>query len=202
MTNNKLQMTNQYQISKVNKNQKREIFKEMIEYSENKKLDALSPILVNPEGEIENCGYQVLPYGKIKLIRELPITDYPTSSRSPGLRGAIELDGLTAACLLIKTEVFKTLKGFNESFFAYLEDVDFFIRFKKAGYRFTVDPNIKVLHCQMTTSKQMGSFKERQDVINWWRLYFKHPDMFKFNIKFMIERLRNVSGFLKRVVAS
>jgi len=35
---------------------------------------------------------------------------------------------LTAACLLVKTEVFKKLGGFDESFFVYLEDVDFFLR--------------------------------------------------------------------------
>ncbi len=38
----------------------------------------------------------------------------------------LDLDGITAACLLIKTKVFKDLGNFDERFFAYLEDVDFF----------------------------------------------------------------------------
>jgi len=157
----------------------------LIEFAEKEKFDAMSPVLVNPNGKVENYGYKVLPYGKISLVKEL------TGSR------VNELDGLTAACLLIKTKVFKKLKGFDESFFAYLEDVDFFIRFKKAGYKMAISEDIRVLHNQMTTSKTMGNFKARQDMINWWRLYFKHKDILKFNSKFIIERLRNISGFIR-----
>ena len=162
----------------------------LIEFAEKKKFDAVSPVLVNPNGEVENYGYRVLPYGKISLVKEL------TGSR------VNELDGLTAACLLIKTKVFKKLKGFDESFFAYLEDVDFFLRLSASrriaqDKSFGIAYDVKVLHNHMMTSKTMGNFKARQDMINWWRLYFKHKDKFKFNFQFIAERLKNISGFLK-----
>ena len=156
---------------------------QLIKYAEKKKIDALSPILINPDGKIENYGYKVLPFGKVELV------GLPDPSKN--------IDGLTAACLLIKTSVFKKLKGFDESFFAYLEDVDFFLRFKKSGYKMLMSKDIKVLHNHMTTSKTMGNFKAKQDMINWWRLYFKHRETFKFNITFLVERLKNVSGFIK-----
>lgn len=162
----------------------------LIEFAEKKKLTALSPILVNPRGQIENLGYKVLPYGKVELVKSVQSVK------------SANLDGLTAACLLIRTDVFKKLKGFDESFFAYLEDVDFFLRFKKAGYKMAISDNIKVLHNHMTTSKTMGNFKARQDMINWWRLYFKHKDRFKFNFQFIAERLKNISGFLKATFSS
>lgn len=166
--------------------------KELIIEAEKNKLDALSPILVNPNGEVENYGYKLLPIGRIKLVN-------PTSLK---LLGASELDGLTAACLLIKTEVFKKLGGFDESFFAYLEDVDFFLRFKKAGYKMAMSKNIKVLHNHMTTSKTMGNFKSRQDMVNWWRLYFKHREKFNFNFQYILERLRNISGYFEATFSS
>ncbi|NMB92524.1 MAG: hypothetical protein GYA31_02790 [Parcubacteria group bacterium] len=169
-------------------NYKSEKIEKLMEFAEEKKLDAVSPILVNPKGEIENMGYKILPIGKIALI---------TNHQSPTTNH--QIDGLTAACLLVKTNVFKKLGGFDVRFFAYLEDVDFFIRFKKAGYKFGVCQEVKVLHRHMTTSKKMGSFKERQDLINWWRLYLKHPDRFKLNLAFVIERLRNVSGLVKAI---
>lgn len=153
----------------------------LTQYAEKKKLDAVSPILRNPDGSIENYGYKILPYGKVELIESVEL---------------VELDGLTAACLLVKTKVFKKLGGFDEKFFAYLEDVDFFLRFKKAGYKMGI-AGIEVLHNHMTTSSTMGNFKARQDMINWWRLYFKHPRKFKFNLGFIVERLRNVSGYFK-----
>jgi len=159
----------------------------LIKLAEKNKLDAVSPVLRKLDGKVENYGYKILPFGKINLIKELRITDY-------------ELDGLTAACLLIKTAVFKKLGGFDEKFFAYLEDVDFFVRFKKAGYKMGLANNIEVLHNHMTTTKTMGNFKARQDMVNWWRLFFKHREKFKFNLKFIVERLRNISGYIKTVL--
>jgi len=161
--------------------------KRLIEVAEKRKLDAVSPVLENPKGKVENYGYKLLPIGKIKLVKEFSIFNLQFSN----------IDGLTAACLLIRTSVFKKLKGFDEKFFAYLEDVDFFIRFKKDGYKMGIDADIEVLHNHMTTTKTMGNFKARQDIINWWRLYFKHPEKFRFDWKFIIERLRNISGYIK-----
>lgn len=158
--------------------------KELVVEAEKKKLDALSPILTNRFGKVENFGYKVLPIGKIELNTKYKILD-------------TNIDGLTAACLLIKTSAFKKLGGFDQSFFAYLEDVDFFIRFKNTGYKMAVSENIKVIHSQMTTSKTMGNFKARQDMVNWWRLFFKHKEKFVFNMRFIVERLRNFSGYLK-----
>src|SRR3972149_665134 len=153
----------------------------LVKEAEKRKLDAVSPLLRNPNGKIENYGYRVLPYGKIEL--------FSTSSNN-------KMDGLTAACLLIKTSVFKKLRGFDERFFAYLEDVDFFLRFKKTGYKMGLS-TVTVKHNHLTTAKTMGNFKARQDMVNWWRLYFKHKEKFTFYCKFLIERLRNISGYIK-----
>ncbi len=185
----KFQVTNKSQISSSKLQTKENLIEKLLEFAEKYNLDAVSPVLINLRGEIENVGYQVLPYGKVKLIKnlKLEIKNY-------------EVDGLTAACLLVKTDVFKKLGGLDEKFFAYLEDVEFFLRFKKAGYRFGVAPNLEVIHNHMFTSKKMKGFKERQDLINWWRLYLKHPDKFKFNLQFVIERLRNLSGLIKKIV--
>lgn len=181
-----------------------ETIQRLIKFAEENKLDAVSPILRNPDRRVENYGYKVLPLGRISLVEEKL-----TGSR------VNELDGLTAACLLIKTEVFKKLGGFDEKFFAYLEDVDFFLRLAKLKTkptrfsrrfappqpaRFAICPDIEVLHNHMTTTRTMGNFKARQDMINWWRLYFKHPGKFKFDLNFIVERLRNVSGYLKATV--
>ncbi len=154
---------------------------ELLEEARRINVDALSPILVNPDGRIENYGYRVLPYGKVELIQDL---DDKT------------IDGLTAACLILKTKVFNDLKGFDERFFAYLEDVDFFLRFKKKGYKMGMS-HFEVKHNHMTTSSKMGNFKARQDMINWWRLSMKHKDYFRLDFNFLVERLRNFSGYLK-----
>jgi len=181
ITNHKLQISNE---SKIKNNKYQNTIEELVRFAEENSLDAVTPILRNPDGKVENYGYKLLPIGKIDLINKLKDSQIK------------ELDGITAACLLVKTSVFKKLGGFDESFFAYLEDVDFFIRFKKAGYKMGI-AQTEVIHNHMTTTKTMGNFKARQDMINWWRLYFKHPYKFSFNLAFIIERLRNFSGFIK-----
>lgn len=187
-----------HKVYKVNKVHKDNTIEELIKFAEKNNFDAVSPILRNPDGKVENYGYKVLPIGKVKLFNEFSEFN--------------ELDGMTAACLLVKTEVFKKLGGFDEKFFAYFEDVDFFLRLAKLKIkptrfsrrftppqpaRFAICPDIEVLHNHMTTTRTMGNFKARQDMINWWRLYFKHPEMFRLNLGFIVERLRNVSGYLK-----
>ncbi|OGV97437.1 hypothetical protein A2W24_05680 [Microgenomates group bacterium RBG_16_45_19] len=150
---------------------------------------AAAPVLVNLSGQIENIGYRVLPRGKVELNFD------PKNQSEAGL------DGLTAACLLINTKVFRQMGGFDEHFFAYLEDVDFCLRLKQAGYHFGVVTEIRMTHQRLTTSRRMNKrFKARLDLINWWRLTLKHPKRF---IKpttlpqFIIERGRNFSGFIK-----
>lgn len=161
------------------------VLSSLIDEAKKRKLDSLSPVLRNPDGKVENYGYRVLPPGKVELVKDLEDK---------------KIDGLTAACLLIKTDVFKHLKGFDESFFAYLEDVDFFLRFKKKGYRMGIS-KLEVKHNHMTTSKTMGNFKARQDLINWWRISLKNKEYFDFNATFFIERLRNLSGFIKATLS-
>ena len=190
---------------------KQDTIKYLIQYAEEKNLDAVSPILRNPDGEVENYGYRLLSIGKIELIKEIPRSKFQETNKSknPNPKQKIlntkyeildtDIDGITAACLLVRTEVFKKLGGFDESFFAYLEDVDFFLRLATLAQdrSFGIAYDVEVLHNHMTTTKTMGNFKARQDMINWWRLFFNHPKKFKFDLDFILERLRNVSGFVK-----
>ncbi len=180
----------QDQRSKIkDQNDKSSTLENLVKYAEKNKLDAVTPVLRNPDGKVENYGYRLLPIGKIQLIKEIPNFKFQETN----------MDGITAACLLIKTSVFKKLGGFDENFFAYLEDVDFFLRLASLAQdmSFGIAYDIEVLHNHMTTSKKMGNFKAKQDMVNWWRLYLKHPKKFKFNLDFIVERLRNISGFIK-----
>ncbi len=146
---------------------------------------AISPVLQKPTGETENLGYTVLPQGKVQLNHDPQLKD---------------LDGITAACLLIKTDVFKSLGGFDERFFAYLEDVDLFIRLKKAGHKFGIATEIKVIHNHLTTSSKMGNFKAKMDLRNWIFLIIKNwslATLIHHLLPIISERLRNLWGYLK-----
>jgi len=52
----------------------------------------------------------------------------------------------TAACVLVRTEAFRAVKGFDEGFFLYFEDVDLCVRLEKAGWRLAQEPDAVAHH--------------------------------------------------------
>lgn len=173
-----------------------DLFVKLLKFALKNNYAAVTPVLKNPNGEIENLGYQVSPIGRINLIKNVARYTLHVT------RG--ELDGLTAACLLIKKRVFEKLGGFDERFFAYLEDVDLFLRLKKLGEKFGVCGNLAVVHNHMATSAKMGNFKQKQDFKNWLLLIVKNWDRKTMIIHFpeiVIERLRNLSGLIKSILS-
>lgn len=158
---------------------------QMISVANTKQWVAISPILQSPKGRTENLGYRILPHGRVELNYD---------------QACHELDGITAACLLIKTSVFMKLGGFDGRFFAYLEDVDLFLRLKRTGYHFGVAKQIKVIHNHMTTSGGMNNFKSKMDLKNWLFVIAKNWSFRELVLHFpgiVLERLRNFSGFAK-----
>jgi len=58
----------------------------------------------------------------------------------------VNLPLLSGTCFLIKKSVFDELNGFDENFFLYFEENDFFLRFKKKGFKCGFLPSSKVIH--------------------------------------------------------
>lgn len=52
----------------------------------------------------------------------------------------------TGACMLIRSEVFKKLNGFDERFFAHMEEIDLCWRIHRSGYKIYCIPSSTVYH--------------------------------------------------------
>jgi GT2 family glycosyltransferase len=57
-----------------------------------------------------------------------------------------EIFWATGACLLIRSKLFHEVGGFDEDFFAHMEEIDLCWRLKRLGYSFYVEPASKVYH--------------------------------------------------------
>ncbi len=163
------------------------------------------------EKEIENIGYEVDLYrGKARPIQKTKSIKYKAclpAGRVLSIKKDIfrkrYLYGLSAACLLIRRDVFMKIGMFDEAFHSYLEDVDLFIRLAKNGYQYYPTLSAECLHDHMATSSRMGNYKEKQDVKNWARIIAKnYPASFTIWHFFplFVERLRNISGLVKKSV--
>lgn len=60
--------------------------------------------------------------------------------------GETEIFWASGACLLIRSELFHKAGGFDEAFFAHMEEIDLCWRLKKMDYKFMVCPNSVVYH--------------------------------------------------------
>ena len=58
----------------------------------------------------------------------------------------VEAPLLSGAAFLIRRQAFETVGGFDERFFLYFEENDFFVRFRKAGFRAAVAPRARFFH--------------------------------------------------------
>jgi GT2 family glycosyltransferase len=63
-----------------------------------------------------------------------------------------EVTAVTGCAMLVSRSVCATLRGFDETFFAYLEDADLCLRARAAGFRVIAAPRAQVLHDRRTTT--------------------------------------------------
>lgn len=67
------------------------------------------------------------------------------------------IDFATGACMFIKKEVFDKIGYFDEKYFLYLEDMDFCVRAKKAGFKIMFDPSAILWHKNAQSAGGSGS---------------------------------------------
>jgi len=82
--------------------------------------------------------------------------------------------GATGGATLYKTSLFKKIGFFDESFFAYYEDVDISFRAQLSGHRIFYSKNAVAYHKQGATSKKIPGFTVYQTFKNIPLLYTKN----------------------------
>ena len=66
----------------------------------------------------------------------------------------------TGAAMFVRAEVYEELKGFDESYFMFYEDVDLGWRLNLLGYRFRYEPRSLAFHKHHASMSKLGGFKE------------------------------------------
>lgn len=64
-----------------------------------------------------------------------------------------KVEAISGAFILMKTEAFKKLKGFDEGYPLHFEDLDLFKRILDRGYGIFFNPNVQAIHHQGQSSK-------------------------------------------------
>ncbi len=72
---------------------------------------------------------------------------------------SIDIFWATGAAMFVRRDVYRTMGGLDEDFFAHMEEIDFCWRIKNAGFKIKVCPASVVLHVGGGTLPKNNSFK-------------------------------------------
>lgn len=101
-----------------------------------------APAVKSPAGTLEDSARRfptVCTLAKKALSRGVQV-DYASAD------GAFDPDWLAGMCLVFRSDTFRELRGFDEGFFLYYEDVDLCMRLRAAGYTARWVPEVAVVH--------------------------------------------------------
>ena len=91
-----------------------------------------------------------------------------------------KVDWVSGACMMVRSEVFEKLSGFDEELFMYMEDMELCFRAKELGFKTYFYPNISLQH------KQLGSGNRTFAIINIYKgilhFYRRHKSRFEYLI--------------------
>lgn len=111
---------------------------------EDPSIGLIAPKLQFPDGSVRDSFRPFPSFFEMAVLRVIYRKKY--QNMKPAVPTApIETDWIHGACFLMRTSLYKELKGFDDRFFLFFEDVDICRRIWKSGKRVIFDPTIVAL---------------------------------------------------------
>ena len=118
----------------------------------------VSPRLLNADGSLQLCGRPPYPARYYVLqqwhLHREPIDD--TAGKAPLFGEVFRTSNITGAAFLIKTDVFRELGWFDETYFFTPEDIALSTLARRKGYGVYVDRAVSVVHKWRTTASRIS----------------------------------------------
>ena len=70
-----------------------------------------------------------------------------------------DVDWLSGCCMLVRSEVYRQVGGFDPQFFLYFEETDWAYRIRKSGWRVVYTPEPKVVHIGGASTRMSNKWK-------------------------------------------
>lgn len=111
----------------------------------------LAPYIVDESGQIQD-SFRSLPTPFELLRRRLP--GYHFETLQPDSDGLIHPDWIAGMFWLMKSDVYERLRGMDERYRLYFEDVDFCTRARLEGFHVVVDSKVQIRHDARRSSRR------------------------------------------------
>ena len=138
--------------------------------------------LINSNGSIQTSCIQAFPDIMNQVLDTEVLRKIFPNSRLWGIKPlmsgdykSVEVDVITAACLMIKRTVFEDIGMFSNDYFMYSEDIDICYKIRKAGWKNYFVPSATVLHFGGASSAQVlvNTFSVVMMLESRWRYFLK-----------------------------
>lgn len=109
-----------------------------------------APLVRDSHGTIEDSARRFPTSGLLlrKLFGARPGPDYPAD------RGPLEVEWVAGMFMLFRSSAYASVRGFDEAYFLYYEDVDLCRRLRDAGKSVVYDPRASVVHGARRASRR------------------------------------------------
>ncbi|MGC3996937.1 MAG: glycosyltransferase [Anaeromyxobacter sp.] len=122
-------------------------------------VGAVGSKLLFPDGTLQHAGVA------FAYAAPLPIYPFHLEYRQPADRSTqeLELNAVTAACVLVRAEAFRAVGGFDEGFKNGYEDMDLCLSLRAGGHRIVYTPESVLYHHESVSEGRFLSARENED---------------------------------------
>jgi len=142
-------------------------------------------MVTNPDGSEQRGSRRNIPTPMSALVRVLGLDRaFPTRFRGFDLAASplpprpVEVEAVSGALILVRKRALDAVGPLDEGYFLHCEDLDWFMRFRQAGWRILYVPDAKAMHVGGASS---GTAPVRVE-------YHKHRGMLRFYRKYYADR--------------
>lgn len=157
----------------------------LLYYAEQPDVGAAGAVLLYPDNTVQHAGVVLGMRGTADhVMRRFPagVDGYAGS-----LVCAREVSAVTAACLMIRKELFLSIGGLNEHFFTAYQDVDLCLRLRQRQLRIVCTPQAVLYHHESVSRKDHYDMIDRMLLLDQWQETIERGDPF-YNRNLDLER--------------
>jgi GT2 family glycosyltransferase len=148
----------------------------LVELAQRPEIGAVAPRLNYPDGSLQHAGV-VLGVGGIAthIFNGLPKGHHAYFGWERVVRS---YTALSAACMMVRRQVFEEIGGFDEAYPVAFNDVDFCLRLGRAGYRLLYTPHAELTHYESLSRGLSGFSGDFREFVTHWGSVLREDDPF------------------------
>lgn len=136
----------------------------LLSLARRREVGIVGAMLLYPDQTIQHAGVILGLHGVAEHAHKFAPFYCQNGERNSGFNGTLlsnrDFSAVTAACLLMRADVFNQLNGFDEKLAVGFGDVDLCLRTRKAGYKVLMDAHAVLIHHE---SASRGNTPHKED---------------------------------------